>query len=267
MVDDIVAPRDQPPVKELIMTATATDTSAHTDVDHQKVGGVAALYLALALLGAIPYFLIVVDYPGAETAADKVDLIVDHYTSMYAVYLLTYVAFGLAVGVLALALWDRLRPDAPATVRIATTIGLLWAGALVTSGLVFTYGLTTVHDLNPSERANAVTTWRSVETVAMALGGAGGEALGGLWVLLVSAVALRGDHLPRLLGWLGVAIGVIGVASIVPPLNDATVAFGMLQIIWFGWLGAVLLTNKATASPAHSSTVDDGRSQGTRGGR
>ncbi|MGB5758715.1 MAG: DUF4386 family protein [Acidimicrobiales bacterium] len=237
------------------MTTTATTTPA--DIDHQKVGGIAALYLTLALLGAIPYFLVVVDYPRATTAADRVDLIVNHYSSMYAVYLLTYVAFGLAVGVLALTLWERLRPDAPAIVRIATAVGLLWAVVLVASGMVFTYGMTTVHDLASTEQANAVTTWRAVESVAMALGGAGGELLGGLWVLLVSAVVVRGDRLPRNLGWLGLVIGVIGIASVLPPLNDATVAFGLLQIVWFGWLGGVLLTTKATVPTAHSSTVDD----------
>ena len=210
----------------------------------------------LALLGAIPYFVVVVDYPGADTTADKVDLIVDNYPSMYAVYLLTYVAFGLAVGVVALSLWERLRSDAPVTARIATAIGLLWAVVLVASGMVFTYGMTTVHDLASTDRADAVTTWRAVEPVAMALGGAGGELLGGLWVLLVSTVVVRGDRLPRRLGWLGLLIGVIGIASVLPPLNDATVAFGLLQIVWFAWLGTVLLTTKATAPTSHSSTVD-----------
>ncbi len=166
-------------------------------------------------------------------------------------------AFGLAVGVLALTLWERLRTDDPATVRIATAVGLLWGVVLVASGMVFTYGMTTVHDLASTDHANAVTTWRAVEPVALALGSAGGELLGGLWVLLVSAVVVRGDRLPRLLGWLGLVIGVIGIASVLPPLNDATVAFGLLQIVWFAWLGGVLLTTKATAPTASSSTVDD----------
>ena len=96
---------------------TVTVARTHDDASQRKAGGVAALYLAFALLAAIPYFLVVVDYPGATTAADKVDLIVDHYPSMYAVYLLTYVLFGIAVGVVALTLGERLRPDAPATIR------------------------------------------------------------------------------------------------------------------------------------------------------
>ena len=238
---------------------TANPARSHADVDPRKAGGFAALYLAIALIAAIPYFLVVVDYPGATTAADKVDLIVAHYPSMYVVYLLTYVVFGLAVGVLALTLWERLRADARTTVRVATAVGLMWAVALVASGLIFTYGMTIINDLASTDHANAVTTWRAVEPVALALGGAGGELLGGLWVLLISAVVVRSDRLPRRLGWLGVVIGVVGIASIVPPLSDATVVFGLLQIAWFAWLGGVLLTTKPTASSDGPSTLADDR--------
>jgi hypothetical protein len=216
------------------------------DADRQTLGGVAALYLAAALLGSMPYFLLVVDYPGATTAADKVALIVDHYPSMYVVYLATYVVFGIAVGVLALALWDRLRADATLTVRIATLVGLLWAFALVASGLIFLYGMTTIESLAATDLTAAERTWQAVEPVPLALGGAGGELLGGLWILLVSLAVLRGRTLPTALAWLGVAIGAIGLVSVVPALHDVTAVFGLLSIAWFVWLGVVLLRTAST---------------------
>lgn len=46
------------------------------------------------------------------------------------------------------------------------------------------------------------------------------------------------------LGWLGVVIGFTGLISVMPPLHDATVVFGLREIIWVGWLGLVLLTTK-----------------------
>jgi hypothetical protein len=229
---------------------TTSRTSArHLSVDaddrdlrqRRRAGGVAALYLALALLAAIPYFLLVVDYPGAETAAEKVALVVENYASLYPVYLASYVLFGIAVGVLALALHDELRGSAAFPVRIATLTGLLWSFALVASGMVFTYGMTAIEALAATDRAQAVVTWQAVETVALALGGAGGEVLGGLWILLVSLLALRGRGYPTALGWLGVVVGVVGLASVVPPLHDLAVAFGLLQIPWLVWLGLVLL--------------------------
>jgi hypothetical protein len=232
-----------------------TGITTRVDVERQRVGGAAALYLALALLAAIPYFLLVVDYPGADTAADKVGLVVGNYPSMYGMYLATYVVFGVALGVLVVALWERLEAAAPFTVRVATVVGLLWSFALVASGLVFTYGMTVINGLAAADAALAVATWRAVEPVALALGGAGGELLGGLWVLLVSVVIVRSGALARAFGWFGVVIGVVGLVSVVPPLQGAAIAFGVLQIVWFAWLGVILLRARATAVAASPSTA------------
>ena len=224
------------------------DTYTHEEARRQKAGGVAALYLALAFLAAMPYFLLVVDYPNATTAAEKVALVVGNYSSMYAMYLATYVFFGIALGVLSFALYDRLRPAAPSAARVATAVGLLWSVVLVASGMVFNYGMTTIVGLAATDRAQAVLAWQAIEPVALGLGGAGGELLGGLWVLLVSWLALRSGTLPRALGWLGMAIGTAGLVSVVPPLHDAAYAFGLLQIVWFAWLGAKLVMTRAEAA-------------------
>ena len=226
------------------------NTLTRDDAKRQKAGGIASLYIALALLAAMPFFLLVVDYLGAQTAADKVALIVANYAGMYAMYLVTYVFYGIALGVLAFALYDRLQARAPATMRVATAIGLLWSFALVTSGMIFNYGMTTIVALDKTDPAQAQSAWLAIEPVAQALGGAGGEILGGLWILLVSVVALRNGALPKLLGWFGVVAGVAGLASVVPPLRDAALAFGLMLIAWFAWLGAVLIKTKATAGSA-----------------
>ncbi len=73
---------------------------------------------------------------------------------------------------------------------------------------------------------------------------AGGETLGGLWMLLVGWTALRGRALPTTLAWFGAATGLIGLASTVPALAEASYAFGLLQIAWFAWLGTVLIARR-----------------------
>jgi hypothetical protein len=183
----------------------------------------------------------VVDYPSATTAADKVSFVVENYAGMYAVYIATYVLFGMAVGLLGLSLYDRLAAGAPSMVRAATAVALLWAFALVASGMVFTYGMTTIVDLHETDPAKAEQTWQAIEPVAMALGGAGGELLGGSWVLLLSLAALRTHALARTVCWLGLIIGVLGISSVVPPLHTAAIAFGLLQIVWFLSIAWILL--------------------------
>ena len=86
--------------------------------------------------------------------------------------------------------------------------------------------------------------WQSIAPIAMVLGGAGGELLGGLWVFLISLVANKSKGLPKLLNWLGFLIGVSGLLSIIPLLHDVGMIFGILQIFWLIWLGIVLLKSK-----------------------
>jgi hypothetical protein len=218
-----------------------TTTLVRRGAARDRIGGAAALYLAGALLAAMPYFLLVVDYPSATTAGDKVNLVVDNYPSMYAVYIATYVLFGMAVGLLGLALYDRLAAVAPAIMRAATAVALLWSFVLVASGMVFTYGMTTIVDLHQTDPAQAQQTWQAIEPVAMAMGGAGGELLGGMWLLILSLAAFRGHALARTVCWLGLIIGVLGIISIVPPLQPAAIAFGLLQIVWFLCIAWILL--------------------------
>ena len=215
---------------------------------HQRAGGLAALYLALAYLIAMPYFLIVVDYLGVTNPVEKVALLAQHQGSMTAMYLITYVIFGLVLAVLSLALYRRMKDGAPLMMQVATAVGLIWAFVLVASGLVFNFGMETVAALYDTNPVQAVAIWQAIEPVAEGLGGAGGEILGGLWVLLLSSTALRTGGLPKMLGWLGVAIGLVGIASVVPALRDAGMIFGALQIVWLAWTGIAMLRTTERAA-------------------
>ncbi len=207
----------------------------------QKAGGFAALYLAVAYVLAMPFFLLLVDYHSAVDPAAKVVSLVANHGAMQVMYLVTYVVFGIALSILALALYERLKPAAPALMQTATAVGLIWAVLLVASGLVFNAGMGAVVSLYPANPAQAASMWQAIEPVSDGLSCADGEILGGLWVLLVSIAGLRVGGFPRAFGWFGVVVGAIGLASVIPPLNGAAYAFGLLQIGWFAWLGFSML--------------------------
>lgn len=207
----------------------------------QRSTGLAALSLAVALVVAMLYFLVGTDSLAVTDPAEKVDQLVTHQLGTHVMYLVAYVGFGLVLAVLVLGLHPRLSSIAPATARVASAIGLIWAGTLVASGAVYVYGMNAVVDLQATDPAAAVAAWQAIEPVALGLGGAGGEVLGGLWVLLVSLVALRGHALPRWLNGLGLAVGVVGIASTVPGLSAAVALFGLLQLCWFAGVGIALL--------------------------
>lgn len=210
----------------------------------QKSGGFAALYMAIAYLIGIAIFILVLDYPSITDAAQKVALLVDMQTVIFSTNLLMYVFFGVFMVILSLALYDRLKSGAPALMQVATALGIIWAGSLIASGMVANAGIEPVVALYATDPAQAAISWQGFETVASGLGNGNGEILGGLFMLLVSLAALRSGGLPRVLGYLGLLAGVVGVFSLLPALTDLAVVFGLIQIVWFVWLGIVLLRGR-----------------------
>ncbi len=213
----------------------------------QRAGGIAALYIAVAYLAAIPYFVFMVNYPGVVDPVQKVILLRDNYLSMYWMHVVSFEFVTLGLIVVTLAMYQRLKKFAPSTVQFATVVGLLRSGLLLASVMVFNYGMEAVVRLFATAPDQAASAWQVIEPVAEALGGSGGEILGGVWFLLTSVVALRAKVFPRALNWLGVAIGTAGILSLVPALSGLEVVFGLLQIVWFAWLGTVMLRTRADA--------------------
>jgi len=210
----------------------------------QKFGGFAALYMAIAYLIGIVIFLVILDYSGVTDPAQKVALNVDKHWLVFSTNLLMYVFFGFFLIVLSLALYDRLKSGAPAIMQVATVIGIIWAGSLIASGMVANAGLAAIVPLYAKDPAQAALTWQGIESVTNGLGNQNGEILGGLLTLLVSLAALRTGGLPKSLNILGLLVGAIGILSIIPGATDLmTGVFGLGQIIWFIWLGIVLLSS------------------------
>ncbi len=206
----------------------------------QKIGGIAALYEALAYVLGIVFYIFIMDSSGAVDPVQKVALLVDNPVSMYILTLFVYVGFGVFLVVLALALYERLKANSPAIMQIATVFGLFWALVVIASGMIFITGMDSVIELYGTNPAQAATVWLAIDAVFEGIGG-GVELLGGLWILLVSWAALRGRELPRVLNYFGVGIGVVGILTIVPALEVLTDVFGLTQIVWFVWLGIVML--------------------------
>lgn len=229
-----------------------------TQQTNPRVLGLAALYLAGALVAAMLYFLVGTDYPSVTDPAAKVDLLVQNVLGIHVLYLVAYVGFGLVLAVLALGLQSRLAADAPASARVGGALGLIWAGMLVASGMVYIVGMGSVVDLHATNPAEAAATWQAIEPVAGGLGGAGGEVLGGTWVLLVSLGALRARALPRWLGGLGLVTGAAGIGSTVPGLAVATALFGLLLVVWLAGLSVILLRERpANLARSHAGHLSD----------
>ncbi len=219
----------------------------------QKFGGIAALYMALAHMMGLIIFIVILDYISITDLAQKVAMNVDNQAVVYSTNLLMYVFFGFFLIVFSLALYDRLKAGAPALMQVATVIGIIWAGSLIASGMVANAALTTVVTLNATDPTQAALTWQGIEPAIDGLGNANGEILGGLMTLLISLAALRAGELAKGLNILGLVVGAVGIVSLVPVLTGTLgPVFGLGQIIWFIWMGIVLLRS----SPGKAATTE-----------
>jgi hypothetical protein len=211
----------------------------------QKMGGIAALYAGAAYVVGMMGFLLVVGWPDDPVA--QVAVLVNNQVSQHILYLIVYQVWAIFLVVLTLALYERLKADSPAMMQIVTAIGVIWATVVIASGMIFNIGMDNVVNLYGKDPDQATTVWLAIESVCNGIGG-GNEILGGLWMLLISWVALRAGIFPRALNYLGVAIGGAGILSALPGLGEVGMIFGLLQIVWFIWLGIVMLRSNSSAA-------------------
>jgi hypothetical protein len=212
----------------------------------QKIGGLAAFYLAAAYIIGLALFIVVLNYPSITDPAQKAALLVEKQGVIFWTNLLMYVFFGLILIPLALTMYDLLKSGAPALSRFATVVALIWAGSLIASGMISNAGIAPVVALYAKDPAQAALTWQTIETIASGIGNGNGEILGGVWSLLISLAALRVGVLPKMLNYLGLLVGAVGIATIFPGLTDLVGLFAISQVIWYIWLGVVLLRSKVS---------------------
>ncbi len=91
----------------------------------QRIGGIAVLYMAAAYIAAIPYFLVVVNYPSVVNPVQKVILLKDNYASMYAMHIIVNEFVGIGLVVLGLVLYHRVKSGAETMALLATVIGFV----------------------------------------------------------------------------------------------------------------------------------------------
>jgi hypothetical protein len=205
----------------------------------QKLGGLAAITEAIIYISAFVFFGAIWGFPTDISTIQKLAFLAESQLVLSIVNLVMYVLFGIVLAVLVLALFERFKHKSPALSQLAVIFGVIWVALVIASGMIANIGLATVIQVAAKNHEQAMTIWLTISSVVEGLGG-GNEVVGGLWVLLLSIAALKVNGLPKTLSYLGLFIGVAGVLTIYPA-ELLTEIFGLGQIIWFIWLGIVML--------------------------
>jgi hypothetical protein len=99
----------------------------------------------------------------------------------------------------------------------------------------------------PTDPSHTATVWLAISPALEELVGRI-EIVGGIWILLVTWGALLAKRLSRALNYLGVAVGVAGVLTVVPALEVLGIGFRLGEIVWFVWLGIVWFRGSRSAA-------------------
>lgn len=209
----------------------------------QKVGGISALICAGTYILAMGLLTTILT-PMADSSLpfdQFVTFFLPHQTLIFIWHFAMYLVNGAFLTLLILALTERLKTDAPVLALVATCFGLLWTALVFASGFITLYGWEVIGNLAATDPAQASTLRLVVDTVTIGIDHSD-RFLGCLWVLLTSWAALQTGQLAKSLNYLGLVIGIAGiVSSVAPALNALGYAFGMGIIVWWIWLGIVLL--------------------------
>ncbi|MCJ7641962.1 MAG: DUF4386 family protein [Desulfobacterales bacterium] len=209
-----------------------------------KMGGIAALIGGATNLFALVWYLTVLAPKGygSDDPGQAVAFLADNQAFMRVWDQVIFLVFGVSLIFLSLALYERLKAGSPALAQAVTTFGLIYAVLVIVIGTLSINDVSTVVKLYGENPAQAATVWLTLDSVETGLGAGGGEtAVSALWLLLLSWVALRARELPRVLNYLGVVICVAGILSVVLASLGLSAVYGLGLIIWFVWLGIVML--------------------------
>jgi len=226
----------------------------------QKMGGIAALVgAATIILGAVVYATLLVPKGFGSNNPDPsriVALLADNQATMRLWLQVIWLAFGVCLIFLSLAIHERLKAGSPVQAQAVSIFTLIWAGLVIVVGALSINDLNTVVRVFGEDPAQAATVWLTLDTVEKGLGAGGGETIvTGLWFLLLSWAALQAKALPRLLTYLGVVVGLAGILYVLTA-SDVPLAVNALGlIIWFVWLGIVMLRS-SPVSAAYDPSLD-----------
>lgn len=209
----------------------------------QKFAGISSILEGLIFIVAFIYFGAFWSYPVDSSPAEKMIYLAENQFLFSLMYFLMYVVFGVLLAVLVIGLYERLKQTNNPLATIGSLFGVIWVGLVIASGMISNIGLAHAIGIMNENPEKAYDIWIVVSVITESIGG-GNELVGGLWVLLMSVAAIQEGWLPRTLNYFGCIVGLAGVATIYPD-ELFTEIFGVLQIVWFIWLGVCLLTKES----------------------
>ena len=221
----------------------------------QRAGGIGALAHAAAYVVGIVIGIGLM-FPVLDAAPQQyLAFLTENQTLIYVWNFVAYWVSAVALVLIVLALYERLKPGSPALMQTASVFGLIWAGLIIASGNLMLSNIGKVAAMYAQDSTQAVTVWSALQAVETGIT-SGNELVGSIWLALTSIAILRTGALSKGLGYLGIILSGVGVVTLVPSVAiPMAMTFGLGLIVWCIWLGIVLLRRSPVRGAVNTEPV------------
>ena len=163
-----------------------------------------------------------------------------HSGLMQVWYFLIYVVFGIALLILSTFLTGLSNGDHTMLQKVTVLVSYLWASYVFASGLIAMLSIELMFGSWFQIQGVISDIWRDIYSVQMGLG-EGVEWVGGIWMLLIT-LSLKEQHcFGNKLHYFGFVVAPFGLLTVFPGMGLMGAIFGVLQLVWFIWLGIVIV--------------------------
>lgn len=212
----------------------------------QKIGGVSALIAAATYIFAM-VLLSTTLAPIIDTKlsiGSYMKFLVDNESLIFIWHFAMYFVNGVALTILAIALYERLKEDAPQLIKIATGFGFIWITLIILSGLIVNYGNGILIDLYHKGSPNIDILKQVLETITNAIDSSD-RLVGCLWIGLISLIALKNNKFPKFINIFGIIISIAGlIGTTIPTFVTIAYVFGAGAILFWIMVGCNMLFSK-----------------------
>ena len=209
-----------------------------------RSSALAFLMMPLCYVAMFVFFFVILDIPHGSRLIEKIDYMAEQKALISFAYFIGYIVFGCLLLIGVEGINARLQVDKSELAKFAYAFGMLWFVLMMCSGMIAMVGMETMARLFEKASEHTETVYFIAIITVDALGG-GIEFAGGMWVLLISITALRQQQLSTGLNVLGLFCGVFGIATLILSIPEFKDAFGLSQVVWFIWMGFVLMPRRA----------------------
>jgi hypothetical protein len=199
----------------------------------QKLGGIAAFINVIVAVATLATVVFLIGFPAITDPNKLIDLAIYNPTPLLVEDGLKFVSAGIS-SVLILALGNYLQDEKPGWLTVTAGFGFLSVLCLLGNA---TLSLCAIFQVAQSDQTALLGNHLHSMIGLLALAAI---SLDGLWLLLISWIALKRQKLPNSLCYLGLGMGIL---SLVPPFGIIVL---MLSPVWSAWVGQVLLKEEST---------------------